>query len=247
MSHTDAVPSLLTLAKAQLAAIGERVEPNEIAALDGSDDVDTERVPVRDDAVDTALDHLRESTIVSRDFREAGRGALWDRVRVYNPAVYGYPKNKQRGQARGVIAWEKITTIVLHTSGVNGLHPDRWLGVPTHVAIANDATVVLCHELNAYLWASHAANRYSCSLEIAGNQTITDAQVDSGRAALRYMVEELRARRVGPVYVAPHRFSHKSRPNDCGPAIWEKLGEWSMDALELQLGPVVGSGRPLPW
>lgn len=230
-------------------------------ALEGVDLLDVgqrdpaERVPAIAEPV-TPLERLHATlgVVVSRDFRAAGRGAKWDRVREYDPKVHGWPKNKQRGQARGVLPWEKVSTIVLHTAGVNGLHPDRWLGVPCHAAVANDATVVLCHELNSYLWAAHAANRYSCSLEIAGNQTITDKQIPAARAALRYMAEELRRRRPAgpdgeplPVYVAPHRFSHRSRVQDCGAAIWREVGEWGMRELGLLLGPVVGSGKPLPW
>lgn len=242
--------SLLARVQAQLAALRERVDVDEATdVLAGTSDVDTEHVPVVAAVPTSAMDRLLSvpNVYVSRDFRAAGRGQKYDRVREYDPRAHGYPRNKQRGQARGVLAWEKVTTIVLHTAGVVGMHPDRWLGVPTHVAVANDATVVLCHELNAYLWASHAANRYSCSLEIAGNKTITDAQIVSGRAALRYMVDELRSRRPGPVYVAPHRFSHKSRAQDCGPMIWEKLGEWAMTELGCELGPVVGSGQALPF
>jgi len=183
--------------------------------------------------------------LVSRDFRDQ---AAWPRARNYDPAIYGYPRNKGRGRPRGRLPWAKVTTIVLHTAGVpKGMHADRWLGVPCHVAVADDATVVLCHDLNTYLHAAHAANRFSCSLEVAGDCTITDEQVPAARAALRYMATELRARRPGPVYVIPHRFAHSSRVRDCGPAIWAAVAEWGLAELELLLGPVVGSGRPLPW
>jgi hypothetical protein len=241
--------SLLHFVQAQLAALGENVDASEVAdVLAGASAVDAEHVPIVG-LPTSAIERLKSTpnVYVSRDFRATGRGAQWDRVREYDPKRYGWPKNMKRGQARGMLAWEKVTTIVLHTSGVNGMHPDRWLGVPTHVAVANDATIVLCHELNAYLWAAHAANHYSCSLEIAGDKTITEAQIVSGRAALRYMVDELRERRSGIVYVAPHRFSHRSRAQDCGPEIWEALGDWAMNELDCELGPVVGSGRALPF
>jgi hypothetical protein len=183
-------------------------------------------------------------SLVSRDFRDL---VLWDRTRSYPARVHGWPANKSRGQSRGVLPWEKVTTIVLHTSDVDGMHPDRWLGVPCHVAVADDASVVLCHELNTYLWAAHTANSFSCSLEIAGRRTITAEQTAAGRIALRYMVGELLERRPGPVYIMPHRFSHASRLNDPGPEIWRALGEWAIAELGLLLGPVVGSGRGLPW
>lgn len=254
--------------RARLALLGDdlRVDFDEAAATLGGvlPDVDVQHVPRRDvteraplvDKPITPLERLESApgVTVSRDFREAGRGERWDRVREYDPRVYGWPRNKKRGQARGLLPWEQVSTIVLHTAGVAGLHPDRWLGVPCHVAVANDATVVLCHELNTYLWAAHAANRYSCSLEVAGNRAITEAQIPAVRAALTYMTEELRRRRPRgpdgetlPVYVAPHRFSHRSRAKDCDTAIWEAVGEWGMRELGLRLGPVVGSGRPLPF
>jgi hypothetical protein len=248
--YTLRVSALLIRCQSLLAALGEHVDASEVAdVLAGTSEVDTEHVPVVAAVPTSAIEQLRSTSgvVVSRDFRAAGRGQKFDRVREYDPKVHGYPRNKQRGQARGVLKWESIATIVIHTAGVSGMHPDRWLGVPTHVAVANDASVVLCHELNAYLWAAHAANRYSCSLEIAGNKTISEAQVVSGRAALRYMVNELRSRRPGPVHVAPHRFSHKSRAQDCGAEIWAALGEWAMQMLGCELGPVVGSGQGLPF
>lgn len=215
----------------------------------------SERVPAIAEPV-TSLErlHATPGVIVSRDFRDAGAGATWDRVREYDPKVYGYPRNKQRGQARGVLPWSSVSTVVLHTAGTVGMHPDRWLGVPCHAAVADDATVVLCHELNSYLWSAHAANRFSCSLEVAGNRTITEGQIPVARALLRYMAEELRRRRPAgpdgeplPVYVAPHRFYHRSRVQDCGALIWEAVGVWGMQELGLLLGPVLGSGKPLPW
>jgi hypothetical protein len=187
--------------------------------------------------------------IVSRDFRAAGKGAEWDRCRKYDPKIHGYPVDKSRGQARGVLPWRSIDTLVLHTAGTEGLHPDRWLGVPCHNAVANDATIVLCHRLDAYLWASHASNRRSVSLEVAGNRTITPAQAVAARALARYNVEELRRKRPLddngeplPLYVRPHRLTHKSRAVDTDPAIWREVGEYCIDELGLKLGKPLGSG-----
>lgn len=258
---------LLARIRAQLALVGssERVDVDELAQVFAGflPDVDlttnadrdgAERTPGPDPR--TPLERLEQTpgVVLSRDFRAAGKGAAWDRCRKYDPKIHGYPTDKSRGQSRGVLAWEKVSTIIIHTAGTNGLHPDRWLGVPCHTAVASDATAVLCHELNTYLWAAHAANRYSCSMEIAGNRTITDAQIVVARALLTYMASELRRRRpVGPngkplpVYVAPHKFSHKSRVKDCDTRIWQEVGEWGMRELGLLLGPVVGSGTPLPF
>jgi hypothetical protein len=192
------------------------------------------------------LARLHAATTVSRDFRTSGKGQAWDRVKVYPAKPYGYPRNKQRGQSRGVREWSSIDKVVLHTAGVDGLHPDRWLGVPTHGAVADDATVVLCHELTAYLYAAHELNRRSVSIEVAGNRTISAEQVEPGRALIRYYVEQLREHHDRPLYLSPHRHGHSSRGNDCDAAIWRELGEWAIDTLGLQLGEPVGSGRPIP-
>jgi hypothetical protein len=128
--------------------------------------------------------------------------------------------------------------------------PDRWLGVPCHAAVADDATIVLCHRNDAYLWAAHALNRRSVSIEIAGNRTIDDDQIEPARELLRYVVADLRAHRAPgderPIYLDPHRHGHKSRGNDCDGPIWMAVGEWALDELGLVVGEPVGSGRSTP-
>lgn len=182
--------------------------------------------------------------VVSRDFRDVKK---WDRTKTYDWRKYGWPGDKSRGQSRGKLPWDKITTIVLHTADANGMHPDRWLGVPSHCAVADDSTAVLQHRLDAYLWAAHALNRFSMSLEIAGKGAITDAQIPVARALVRFMYETRQSHHEGQMYIAPHRFGHRSRVRDCDSAIWNAVGVWAMDELGLELGPVVGSGKPLPF
>lgn len=203
----------------------------------------SERAP-EDPAPVTPLERLEAAVTVSRDFRDTD---VWDRTKKYNWRKYGWPADKSRGQSRGTRDWEQITTIVVHTAGSNGLHPDRWLGVPSHAAVANDATAVLQHRMQAYLWAAHAANRYSVSLEIAGDRVITPAQIPVARALVRYFFEERQRHVEGQMYIAPHMFSHRSRVNDCGPQIWNEVGVWAMDTFGLELGPVVGTGSGMPF
>ena len=198
--------------------------------------------PVAGSALDTLI--ATPGVVVSRDFRDLTK---WDRLDEYPWRQYGWPSSKARAQSRGRVEWENLTTIVVHTAGATNLHPDRWLGVPSHCAVADDATAVLQHFLNTYLWAAHAANRYSASLEVAGNGGITDEQVPVARALVRYMYETRQEHVEGPMYIAPHRFSHSSRGKDCDWDIWDAVCVWAMDELGLKLGPVVGSGKPLPF
>lgn len=237
-----------------LRSLPDRVDWDEVKAalenrLEGVDtsenapDDPSERAPAVPAPV-TPLERLEASVTVSRDFRDLQK---WDRTKKYDWRKYGWPADKSRGQSRGTRPWEQITTIVLHTAGVEGMGPDRWLGVPSHAAVADDATAVLQHRMPAYLWAAHAANRYSVSLEISGNRTITPEQIPVARALVRYFYEERQRHVEGQMYIAPHMFSHRSRVNDCDVQIWREVGEWAMDELSLELGPVVGSGSGMPF
>lgn len=222
------------------------VDAGELPGVDltGRPAVDcTERCVVVAEPV-TPLEHLEAAVGITRDYRDLEQ---WDRTRKYDWRKYGWPADKSRGQSRGVIPWENLTTVVVHTAGVTNMHADRWLGVPCHAAVTDAGEAILCHNLNAYLWAAHAANRFSMSLEIAGNRTITDAQILPARELVRYMVDERRRHHDGPMFIMPHRHSHKSRAHDCDEPIWAEVGEWAMRELGLELGPVVGSGRPVPF
>lgn len=198
----------------------------------------------------TPLERLEESVGVARDFRAAGTGAEWDRVREYDPKVYGWPKDKSRGQSLGTREWTSIDTIVLHTAAAR-LHEDRFLGVPCHLAVADSGGVVLCHYLDAYLAHGHRLNSFSIGIEISGDRTIANGQIIPAREVVRYAVEELRRKHaeVGasmPIKISPHRHGHSSRVNDCDLVIWRAVAEWAIDELGLELGRVVGSGTEIP-
>jgi N-acetyl-anhydromuramyl-L-alanine amidase AmpD len=127
--------------------------------------------------------------------------------------------------------------------------PRRFLGCPCHAAIADDATIVLCHPCDAYVWHGHAANRFAVGVEISSaDGLITDLQAAAAQALIRYIVDDLREHRgpAAPIVAMAHRQSHKSRVNDPGPYIWQDVAEPMMDELALPLGPVVGSGAAIP-
>jgi len=237
-----------------------RLEHDELRALLSGElaGVDVKHNAERDPAeVDTSTplpatpyERLAATGMIARDFRDAGKGREWDRCRRYDPKIYGYPTDKSRGQSLGVRDWLLIDTIVLHTADAV-LHEDRFLGVPSHSATADSGGIVLQHHGNAYLAAAHKLNSYSISIEVSGKAgAIEDRQVEPTRAQIRYWTELLRekhaaAGRVLPIKIVPHRFGHRSRVRDCGPAIWRLACEWGIDELGLVLGDVVGSGSPM--
>lgn len=234
-----------------------RIDPDELCdLLEGRiDGVDPTRSPEadpldRDDSTPepvTPLEALEAAHGIARDFRDAGAGRPWDRCRNYDPEVYGWPRDKSRGQSLGVRDWTKIDTIVLHTAAAK-LHPDRFVGVPCHGAIADDGGIVLCHHANAYMAHGHKLNSFSIGIEVSGNRDIEDHQVEPLRALVRYYVDLLREKHFAagvelPIKISPHRHGHSSRVNDCDRAIWLAAGEWAIRELDCELGDVVGSGR----
>lgn len=79
--------------------------------------------------------------------------------------------------------------------------------------------------------------------ETYGRDTLTVAQVESGRLLLRELVRQ------GVRFVYAHRQSFIERGNDPGPEIWASVGQWAIDTLGMfDGGPgyVVGSGQPIP-
>ncbi len=181
------------------------------------------------------------------DFRDLQQ---WPRRKTYTKD-YGYPRNKSRADPpkRGIRRdWQGITTLMLHTTGVSGMTAKRGVGIPCHMFLPKAKAVVLCHELELLLYHGHAANKFSVGLEIAGASAWdTDDQVDRAKALLRYF-QAVRRAYVGEnakCFVMAHRQSHASRGKDPGKPIWRDVGEWAIEELGFEIGPVVGTGRSI--
>lgn len=151
-----------------------------------------------------------------------------------------------RAKPRGTIPWPSLTGVLLHTTDVDMSAP-RFLGTPVQTGIAKDGTIVLCHPINAKLWHAHAANKFTCGVEVSGNKgAILPVQVEPLRALIRYIHAERQRHHAGDMVIMGHCQSHKSRKNDPGRDIWQAGGEWAIREMGLKLGPVVGSGRAVP-
>lgn len=180
------------------------------------------------------------------DFRDLTE---WPRRKRYDPKVFGYPANKKRGQPYGSRCWEKTTCFMLHTTAVAGMTANRGLGIPCHLYVPREKAVVLCHQMERLVAHGHRGNSYCVGCEVSGvSDWDSESQVERVRRLLRYF-QDSRNRHVEegtPSYVCAHRQTHKSRPNDPGARIWRDCGEWAIEELGFRLGPVVGSGKPIP-
>lgn len=153
-----------------------------------------------------------------------------------------------------------VDAVVLHQMGLSrGNDLRRYLQVTSHFVILPDGTVAQLHPMSAQLLASHDFNHRSVAIEFAGNlrstrgqwwrpetygrDTLTAAQVESGRKLLRELGKH------GVRFVYAHRQSFIERGNDPGPEIWASVGQWAVDTLGMSDGGpgfVVGSGQPIP-
>jgi hypothetical protein len=172
----------------------------------------------------------------------------WPRKKTYTKD-YGYPLDKSRADPpKGGVRrdWKNITTFMLHTTAVSGMTAKRGVGIPCHMYLPKEDAVVLCHELELLLYHGHAGNNFSVGLEISGvSAWDTPSQIERAKALLRYFQGQRRLA-VGQdakCYVMAHRMSHESRVKDPGKQIWQDVGEWAIEELGFELGPVVGSGR----
>lgn len=140
-----------------------------------------------------------------------------------------------------------------------GNDPSRYVRVTAHFVVLPDGTVAQLHPLGDRLLASHGFNERSVSIEFAGNlqstngkwwrpetygrDTLTAAQIDSGRRLLRLLAG------LGIRHVFGHRQSAAERSNDPGPEIWSAVAQWGVDHLGLDDGGpdyAIESGRPIP-
>lgn len=178
-----------------------------------------------------------------------------DRTIHYPFPKWGYFRDKvegknipKRGRARGRLPWEKRTAIMLHKTDVEEMGPRRFLGTPCHDAIANDATIVLCHPHDAYVMHGHNANRFAIGVEFADRDGELDGlQVAASHILLRYIHEDRQAHVEGRMVIMPHAFSHWSRTRDPDGRIWRQVAVPMASDLDLVLGPVVGTGTRPKW
>lgn len=179
----------------------------------------------------------------------------------------GVERTKERGEAKGVRNWSKITGITLHQTAVDfGEDPMRMLNVPVHGATLQNGRIVLLHEPTDYMWHAGALNRTDIGIEVScracgieGNgETLwlpkkyddlrgddrlelaieaTEGQIMATRRLVRYYIELVEQHGGKIKYIHAHRQSSKSRVSDPGSRIWLGVGEWAVEEYGLSVGP----------
>jgi hypothetical protein len=154
----------------------------------------------------------------------------------------------------------RVDAVVLHQMGLSrGNDLQRYKRVTAHFVILPDGRIAQLHPTSARLSASHGFNGRSIAIEFAGNlrslngkwwrpdtygrDTLTRAQVESGRKLLRGLASQ------GVRFVFAHRQSYDQRGNDPGPEIWASVGQWAINMLGMSDGGpdyAIDSGRPIP-
>lgn len=164
-----------------------------------------------------------------------------------------------------------ITGVTVHqTACVFGPEADRAkahrraIGIPAHAVAFRDGVIALPCDLDWYVYTSNGLNATTLGLEVEGiypgrpggdawgkaaATPLDELARDTARAALRYLVEEGRARGMPIRNVYAHRQSNGQKPSDPGWEIWRSVVlEYGVPVLGLitQNATTLDDGKPIP-
>ncbi len=179
---------------------------------------------------------------------------------------------------RGSRAYPDIDTVVLHQCGVwMSDTPKRFRRLRAHMGVLRDGhclfnaatetetrgpTIVLVHDLNAYLWHANGLNKQSVGIEVNGHYLGTTRhvgrpgresgppghQLESTRESVRFVCDMVKAHGGQIRNILPHRVASMTRRSDPGEVIWGAVGLWAQTELGLSDGGpgFEAGGRPIP-
>jgi N-acetyl-anhydromuramyl-L-alanine amidase AmpD len=144
-------------------------------------------------------------------------------------------------------SWRKITGICLHqTACVLGERDARWDTVGAHIGITRSGRVLWLHDLDVVVWHGNAWNAQTVGIEIdglyegvlgrpstlwddpdtAGREQptpLTDASAVAAQETIRWLCSVV-AQHGGDIKaLVAHRQASKSRRNDPGSDIWQRV------------------------
>lgn len=146
----------------------------------------------------------------------------------------------------------------------------RGLEVACHALAFRRGFFMASHDLALHVNHANGLNSRTLGLEIEGfypglekerrkargsDRKLTklnEQTIETGRAALRWLVEEGRAAGMPIRYLYAHRQSSPTRRADPGEELWRAIAPWAVENLELELrhdqtlATKKGDGRPVP-
>jgi hypothetical protein len=168
-------------------------------------------------------------------------------------------------------SWAQVDSIVLHqTACVLGEEPRRWYDIPIHVGITRAGLVLWLNKFDINLPHANGFNSRSVGIEIDGAfagvegdkktfwagggykepMSITPAQIDSARQAVRWIVDICKANGAQIKHVFAHRQSSSQRVSDPGSKVWQEVALWAEKTLGLTAGGeegyCIGGGKAIP-
>lgn len=169
--------------------------------------------------------------------------------------------------------WSEVTGTCLHqTACVLGENPSRWDSVGAHIGITRSGKIIWLHDFDREVAHGNGFNAQTVGIEVDGlfagiegdsktvwdnpgtvvhevAQTLTPAQAESLKVAVRWIAAEIAAKSGTPMRaLVAHRQSSESRRNDPGSAIWAVALELMKELKLSDGGPKfkIGSGSPIP-
>lgn len=195
-------------------------------------------------------------------------------LKLYDFRQVPRPEEAKRGRSRGTRKIENVTALWWHQMAAAINSPYRALSIPVHGAVMRNADIVLLHPIRSYMYGGHAANKFAIHIEIACRaagikgdprtfwrskkekeqgrryedlvREPTLKQILAGEILGEYYVTETWRQGGKIVASGDHRMSHRSRESDPGQAVHRGCTVAVAAVHDLEVGPVVGSGKPNP-
>lgn len=169
--------------------------------------------------------------------------------------------------------WSKVTAIVLHQTATQlGEKPERWRTVPIHFGITRAGKTIQLYDLTEVCNHAGNFNRWTVGIEIDGwyagvegrpetlwqpkppapkrtPMNLSTAQVDAAKACVKRIVATVAANGGQITHIHPHRQSSGDRQSDPGSLIWQTVGLWAQQQLNLSDGGKdykLDTGRTIP-
>ncbi len=168
--------------------------------------------------------------------------------------------------------WANITAVVLHqTAAKMGENPSSWHSVPIHFGVTREGKIIQLYDLTEVCNHANGFNRRSVGIEIDGwyagvegqpntlwqpnaqakrqPMDLPSVQANAVKETVQWILNTVAANGGKVTHIHPHRQSSRDRQSDPGSLIWQTIGLWAQQHLNLSDGGAaftVGDGLTIP-